>query len=93
MVVIYGEYMNKDKLEGMWENLKGRIQETWGELTDDDLDIIAGKRKQLAGKLQEKYGYVSEKAEAEIERFLSSCGEGACCEENNSSNSKGMSCN
>lgn len=62
--------MNKDILEGKWQQLKGRAQEKWGEITNDELDQINGKREILAGKLQEKYGYTKEKAEEEISTFL-----------------------
>src|ERR1700733_11717541 len=49
--------MNTDMLKGDWTNLKGKIKEKWGKLTDDDLTVIEGKRDQIAGKLQERYGY------------------------------------
>ena len=45
--------MNKDILEGNWKQIKGKIKQEWGNLTDDQLDVIAGKRDQLVGKLQE----------------------------------------
>jgi uncharacterized protein YjbJ (UPF0337 family) len=45
------------------------VKEQWGKLTDDDLTVIAGKRDQLAGKIQERYGYARDKAEAEIHDF------------------------
>ena len=54
--------MNWDQIEGKWKQVKGRAKEKWGKLTDDDLDIIAGKRDQLVGKVQEAYGI--SKAEA-----------------------------
>ena len=46
--------MNWDQVEGNWKLLKGKFREKWGKLTDDDLDVVAGKRDQLLGKLQEK---------------------------------------
>jgi len=61
--------MNRDILEGNWKQLKGKVKETWGDLTDDDLDVIAGKRDQLAGRLQERYGMAKDAAEAQIEEF------------------------
>jgi uncharacterized protein YjbJ (UPF0337 family) len=64
-----GEMMNKDILKGNWKQLKGKVKETWGDLTDDDLDVIAGKRDQLAGRLQERYGMAKDAAEAQIEEF------------------------
>jgi uncharacterized protein YjbJ (UPF0337 family) len=60
--------MNKDILEGQWKQMRGSTKEWWGKLTDSDLDRIAGKRDQLVGALQEKYGYTREKAGAEIDR-------------------------
>ena len=62
--------MNTDILKGQWLQLKGRIKEKWGEITDDELDQIEGNRDILIGKLQEHYGYTREKAEEEIEEFL-----------------------
>ena len=63
--------MNWDQLEGGWKQFRGSVREKWGKLTDDDLDVIAGKRDKLAGQLQKQYGYTKEKAEEEIEDFLS----------------------
>ena len=48
--------MNWDLIEGNWKQIKGKVREKWGKLTDDDLDVIAGKRDQLLGKLQERNG-------------------------------------
>ena len=62
--------MNNDVFEGKWKQLRGRIQEKWGELTDDELDQIQGKRDILIGKLQEKYGYARDEAEREVNDFL-----------------------
>jgi uncharacterized protein YjbJ (UPF0337 family) len=62
--------MNRDVLEGKWKQLRGTIRERWGELTNDDLDQIAGNRDRLAGLLQEKYGYTQMEAERQIEEFL-----------------------
>lgn len=62
--------MNQNILEGKWMQLRGSIREKWGELTDDELDKIAGKRDRLSGMLQEKYGYSELEAEREIDDFL-----------------------
>jgi uncharacterized protein YjbJ (UPF0337 family) len=62
--------MNRDVLEGNWKQIKGRIKETWGKLTDDDLDQIDGKTDRLLGVLQERYGYARDKAEQELNRFV-----------------------
>jgi len=64
--------MNWDQVAGSWTNMKGKVKEKWGKLTDDDLDVIAGKRDQLLGRLQQKYGYTKEEAEREIDRWETS---------------------
>ncbi len=64
--------MNKYQniLEGKWKQLRGEIRERWGELTDDELDQIAGKADKLSGMLQEKYGYTQMEAERQVDEFL-----------------------
>jgi len=62
--------MNRDILEGKWKQLRGRVKETWGKLTDDDLDRVDGRMDRLAGLLQAKYGYAREKAEEEVTRLF-----------------------
>jgi len=62
--------MNRNVLEGKWMQLRGAVREKWGDLTDDDLDMIAGKREKLAGVLQERYGYTQIEADREIDDFL-----------------------
>jgi uncharacterized protein YjbJ (UPF0337 family) len=64
--------MNWDQIKGSWKQLKGKAKEKWGKLTDDDLDVIAGMKDQLAGKLQERYGYHKERAEKELKEFSDS---------------------
>jgi len=64
--------MNRNILEGNWKQIRGTIREKWGELTDDELDQIAGKRDRLAGVLQERYGYTQMEAERQIDDFLES---------------------
>lgn len=58
--------MNKDEASGNWKQLKGKIKEQWGKLTDDDLTVVEGKRDQLVGKIQERYGYGKDAAETEV---------------------------
>ena len=65
--------MNKDQIQGQWQQLKGKIKEKWGKLTDDDLTQINGKRDILLGKLQSHYGYAKEKAEEHLKDFEKSC--------------------
>jgi uncharacterized protein YjbJ (UPF0337 family) len=59
--------MNWEQIEGKWKQFKGAVKQKWGKLTDDDLDFIAGKRDQLVGKIQERYGVSKEKAYRQIE--------------------------
>jgi len=61
-----------DRLEGDWKQLKGRAKERWGKLTDDDLTAISGRRTQLEGKIQERYGYAKSQARKEIEDWYRS---------------------
>ena len=58
--------MTWDEIKGSWRQQKGRLKEKWGELTDDDLDRINGKRDQLLGFLQNRYGRTKEAAEREV---------------------------
>ena len=58
--------MNKDEVSGNWKQFKGKAKEQWGKLTDDDMTIIEGKRDQLVGKIQERYGYAKDQAEKEV---------------------------
>lgn len=58
--------MNWDRIEGDWKQFKGDIKVRWGKLTDDQLDVIAGKRDILAGKVQEVYGVSKEEAEKQL---------------------------
>lgn len=63
-------YVNEDILEGQWKQFQGEAKEQWGKLTDDELDRVEGKRDQLVGLLQEKYGYARERAEREVDEFV-----------------------
>ena len=58
--------MNWDRIQGEWNQMLGHTKERWGKLTDDDLDVVAGRRDQLAGKIQERYGVAKEEAEMQI---------------------------
>jgi uncharacterized protein YjbJ (UPF0337 family) len=64
--------MNWDRIQGNWKQFKGKAQQQWGELTDDDLDVVEGKREELAGRLQQRYGYARDQAEREIDSWLES---------------------
>ncbi len=62
--------MNWDQVEGKWKQYKGQIREKWGELTDDDIHVIAGRRDELIGKIQERYGMAKDKAAKEVDSFV-----------------------
>jgi uncharacterized protein YjbJ (UPF0337 family) len=62
--------MNRDVLEGQWKQLKGKVKQQWGRLTDDDLDVINGHYDELAGLIQERYGYSRDEAVNELDMFL-----------------------
>ncbi|HTP43879.1 MAG TPA: CsbD family protein [Candidatus Acidoferrum sp.] len=64
--------MNWDQIQGKWKQSAGRIKEKWGKLTDDDLATINGKREQLVGLIQERYGIAKEAAEKQVDEFTSS---------------------
>lgn len=58
--------MNWDRIEGSWKQLTGRVTEQWGKLSNDDFDVVAGRRDILAGKIQERYGVAKDEAEKQI---------------------------
>ena len=62
--------MNWDRIEGNWKQFKGKIQEQWGELTDDDLDKVEGKQEQLAGIIQQRYGKSKDEASKAVDDWL-----------------------
>jgi len=62
--------MNWDQVAGKWMQFKERVKVRWGQLTDDDLDVINGRREQLVGVLQERYDIAKEVAENEVKDFL-----------------------
>lgn len=62
--------MNEDVFDGMWKQAKGQVREWWGQLTDDDVETIAGKKDKLLGALQERYGWTRARAEDEVNTRL-----------------------
>ena len=58
--------MNWDRIEGNWRQVKGSVKQRWGRLTDDQLDVIAGKRDSLVGKIQETYGISRDETEKQL---------------------------
>lgn len=65
--------MNWDKIEGKWKQAKGQAQQKWGKLSNDDLDVVDGKREELVGKVQERYGIAKDEAEKQVEEFADAC--------------------
>lgn len=61
--------MNWDTVKGQWKQIQGRVKEQWGKLTDDDLDRIEGKREQLLGAVQKRYGIARDEAEQQVSKF------------------------
>jgi len=64
--------MNWDRIEGNWKQFKGNVKVQWGKLTDDQLDVIAGKRDSLAGRIQETYGISRDEAEKQLAAWANS---------------------
>jgi uncharacterized protein YjbJ (UPF0337 family) len=67
--------MNSDQLEGKWKQVKGEVREKWGKLTDDDILVVGGRRDQLIGRVQERYGMAREAATKEVDTFLKNLSE------------------
>ncbi len=67
--------MNEEILQGQWKQLRGKVKEQWGELTNDDLDRINGRRDQLIGMLQERYGWTKDQATREVDNHLAQMGQ------------------
>jgi uncharacterized protein YjbJ (UPF0337 family) len=61
--------MNEDTLKGEWTQLKGKVREQWGKLTNDDLDQIQGRAEQLVGRIQERYGVARDEAQRQVETW------------------------
>jgi uncharacterized protein YjbJ (UPF0337 family) len=62
--------MDWNRVEGNWKQLKGKVREKWGNLTDDDLEKIKGNREQLEGKIQERYGIARDNVRKEVDDWL-----------------------
>jgi uncharacterized protein YjbJ (UPF0337 family) len=58
--------MNEDRIQGRWKEIKGKVKERWGQLTEDDLDVIAGRRDQLLGRIQQRHGLAREEADRQV---------------------------
>jgi uncharacterized protein YjbJ (UPF0337 family) len=62
--------MNWETIEGKWQQVKGTLRSQWGKLTDDDVNLIAGKRDTLVGRIQERYGLARDKAERQVDEWI-----------------------
>jgi uncharacterized protein YjbJ (UPF0337 family) len=69
--------MNRDTLKGQWMQVKGKVREQWGQLTDDEIDQVQGNAEMLIGRIQERYGRSREEAEREVDRWLDQQGRAA----------------
>lgn len=65
--------MNWDSVQGSWKELKGKVREKWGRLTDDEIDVIAGRRDQLEGTIQRVYGKTKDEAKRDVNDFCNTC--------------------
>ena len=61
--------MNWDQMQGKWKQVKGLAKTRWGKLTDDDLDVVAGQRDQLVGRIQERYGIAKDEAQIQVDEW------------------------
>jgi uncharacterized protein YjbJ (UPF0337 family) len=66
--------MNWDRIEGNWKQLRGKAQQQWGKLTDDDLTYVEGRRVELVGKIQERYGVAKDEAEKQVDNWMRNIG-------------------
>ncbi len=62
--------MASDVFSGLWKQMKGEVKQRWGQLTDDDIKEIDGRKDKLVGKLQERYGYSKQEAEDQVTNFV-----------------------
>ena len=69
--------MNRDTLKGQWMQLKGKVRQQWGQLTDDEIDQMQGNAEMLIGRIQERYGRSRDEAEREVDRWLDEQGRAA----------------
>ena len=62
--------MNWDRIERNWKQFRGKVQQHWGKLTNDDLDLVEGRRVELVGRIQERYGIAKDDAERQVDTWL-----------------------
>ena len=61
--------MNWDRIEGNWKQLSGKAREKWGKLTSDDIEVVGGRRDQLIGRIQERYGIAGDVAQQQADEW------------------------
>ena len=61
--------MNSDQVKGNWKQFVGKAKEKWGRLTNDDWQVVEGKRDQLVGKIQQRYGIAKDQAEKDVDQW------------------------
>jgi len=61
--------MNWDRIEGNWKQMMGKAREKWGKLTNDDIEVIGGRRDQLVGRIQERYGITRDVAQQQADEW------------------------
>jgi uncharacterized protein YjbJ (UPF0337 family) len=64
--------MQWDRVEDRWNQIVGAVKARWSQLTDDDLNVIAGKRAQLVGRIQERYEIARDEAQRQVEQWIAS---------------------
>jgi uncharacterized protein YjbJ (UPF0337 family) len=64
------DIMNWDRIEGDWKQFKGKVQQQWGKLTNDDIDVIEGNRTELLGVIQKRYGLAKDEAERQVDTWM-----------------------
>ena len=62
-------HMNWERIQGNWKQVAGQAKEQWGKLTEDDIDVVAGRRDRLAGRIQERYGVTLDEAEKQVAQW------------------------
>jgi uncharacterized protein YjbJ (UPF0337 family) len=62
--------MNWDRIKGNWKQFSGKAQQQWGKLTNDDLEVVEGRRQELVGKIQERYGIAKDEAERQVDTWM-----------------------
>jgi uncharacterized protein YjbJ (UPF0337 family) len=67
--------MNWDRIVGNWKQFSGKVRQQWGKLTDDDLDVIGGRREELSGRIQKAYGVTKDEADRQISQFADTIGD------------------